>query len=159
MFLIVISYFFIPIPPLTIEEGMNIALVFQSPILWLAGCLIFGQRAIKCIYDINQPAFMQGMNLPEAQAQIRGWKQFLEALGQSLGPIIAGVVLLMFENNYQTAALLSLIFAGPSLACWIFALWKFPSDKDRIKNILSERAQDMEKKSSTNIISEDSNPH
>ncbi len=146
MVLVIVSYFYIPIPALTIEQGEDIAFVFQSPILWLAGGLIFSQRSIKCIYDINQPAFVQGINLPEAQAQIRGWKQFLESLGQSLGPIIAGVVLLMFQNNYQTAVLFSLIFAGPCFVSWIFALWKYPSDIHRIKTILSQRARELEEK-------------
>ncbi|MHA1675539.1 MAG: hypothetical protein ACTSYI_18150 [Promethearchaeota archaeon] len=136
---IVISYFFIPFPNLTVEQGTNSQLVFSHSIVWIAGILIFIQRAIRRIYNINQPPLIQELNLPEAQGQIRSWNQFLESLGNGLGPLLAGIILTATYNNFQFAAVLAIFIALPGIIAWILALKFYKNDILEIHQILNER--------------------
>ena len=148
-FLFVIVYFFLPFPILTPEQGLDTSILFYYPIIWVAGVLIFGQRAIQGIYNINQPPIIQDINLPEAQGQIRAWNQFLETIGNGLGPLLGGLLLFSLSNNYQLAAIISILIGVPGVILWISALKFYQKDKDRIQEIIMQRADKMKKELSS----------
>jgi MFS family permease len=95
---------------------------------------------------VNQPPVLQEINLPEGQGQIVSWNQFLEHIGYGLGPLIAGVFISMFGQNYQISAIIITIFVIPGAVLWILSLSWYSHDKKRIKEILKERAGILEKR-------------
>ncbi len=142
-FFIVFIYFFLPFPQLMPDEGSNIAIIFKFPLIWIAGILIFSQRSIRGIYNINQPPILQEINLPEAQGQIRAWNQFLESLGNGFGPLLGGLILSLLNHNFQLAALISIIIALPGVLAWILALKFYQKDKERIQVIINKRTEQL----------------
>ncbi len=149
-FLFVFVYFFLPFPNLTLEQGYDTSILIYYPIIWVVGILIFGQRAIQGIYNINQPPIIQDINLPEAQGQIRAWNQFLETIGNGLGPLLGGLLLYNLSNNYQLAAIISILIGIPGVILWISALKFYQKDKDRIREIIDKRADQMKRDISQN---------
>jgi MFS family permease len=138
--------FFVPIPYLTEAEGADIVLFFSLPMSFIMGILIFSSDAVSSLYAVNQPPVLQEINLPEGQGQIVSWNQFLEHIGYGLGPLIAGVFISMFGQNYQISAIIITIFVIPGAVLWILSLSWYSHDKKRIKEILKERAGILEKR-------------
>jgi MFS family permease len=132
--------FFVPMPFLTPEEGANIILFFSLPITYIMGILILSSDAISSLYMINQSPILQEINLPEAQGQIVSWNQFLENIGYGMGPLIAGIFITIFGQNYQISAVIITIFVIPGIILWILSRNWYTQDKERIRTILSERA-------------------
>lgn len=133
--------FFVPIPNLTESQGANIGLFFSLPVSFMMGILIFSSDAVSSLYAVNQPPVIQEINLPEGQGQIVSWNQFLEHIGYGLGPIIAGVFISIFGQNYQVSAIIITIFVIPGTILWILSLKWYPQDIKIIKDILKERAE------------------
>jgi len=132
--------FFVPLPFLTPEEGANIVLFFSLPITYVMGILILSSDAISSLYVVNQPPILQEINLPEAQGQIVSWNQFLENIGYGMGPLIAGIFISIFGQDYTISAVIITIFVIPGIILWILSRNWYAQDKERIKTILSERA-------------------
>ncbi len=132
--------FFVPIPYLTESQGANIGFFFSLPVSFMMGILIFSSDAISSLYAVNQPPVIQEINLPEGQGQIVSWNQFLEHIVYGLGPIIAGVFISIFGQNYQVSAIIITIFVIPGTILWILSLKWYPQDIKKIKAILKERA-------------------
>jgi len=141
--------FFVPIPHLTEAEGANIVLFFSLPMSFMMGVLIFSSDAVSSLYAVNQPPVLQEINLPEGQGKIVSWNQFLERIGYGLGPLIAGIFISAFGQNYQVSAIIITIFVIPGTVLWIFSLSWYSRDKKRIKEILKERAGILEKRRET----------
>ena len=141
--------FFVPIPYMTEAEGADIVLFFSLPMSFMMGILIFSSDAVSSLYAVNQPPVLQEINLPEGQGQIVSWNQFLEQIGYGLGPLIAGVFISMFGQNYQISAIIITIFVIPGAVLWILSLSWYSHDKKRIKEILKERAGILEKRRET----------
>jgi MFS family permease len=139
-------FFFIPWVPLTPEQGKNISFLMALPTMWVMGALFFTSRSIFSLYIVNQSPVIQQINLPEAQGQIVSWNQFLEQFGRGLGPLICGVLLLSTNTNYQITVLVVVLCIIPGIILWILAMKWFPSDKEKIKTILSERAKTLNSK-------------
>jgi len=133
--------FFIPIPYLTPAEGADIMLFFSLPITYMMGMLILSSDAISSLYGVNQPPVLQEINLPEGQGQIISWNQFLENIGYGMGPLIAGVFISAFGQNYQVSAIIITIFVIPGIILWLLSVSWYPQDIKRIKEILKERAE------------------
>lgn len=104
-------------------------------------CTIWFSRAISSLYEINQPPLLQEINLPEAQGRIIAWNRFLEAIGFGAGPLIAGILIVITGYNYQLVAILIGLIAVPGIILWIIALRYFEEDRQRINEILAERAE------------------
>ncbi|MBY9002712.1 MAG: MFS transporter [Candidatus Lokiarchaeota archaeon] len=132
--------FFIPLPFFSEEEGANIFIFFSYPAAILMGILIFFSDGISSLYMINQPPIIQEINLPEAQAQITSWNQFLEHIGYGLGPLIAGIAITLFGQDYQISATLIALFNIPGVIFWILSTKWYPKDKQEISEILKDRA-------------------
>ncbi|MHA1670798.1 MAG: MFS transporter [Promethearchaeota archaeon] len=132
--------FFVPLPYLSIEEGASIIFFFSFPASIIMGILIFASDGISSLYMINQPPVLQEINLPEAQAQITSWNQFLEHIGYGMGPLIAGIIITSFGQNYQISVSLIVLFNIPGILFWILSIKYYPKDKQRISKILGDRA-------------------
>jgi MFS family permease len=151
LFGIYIILFYIPIPNLTIDQGKSFLVVFSFPIIWAIGICTFFARAVVGIWNINQPPILQAINLPEAQGTITSANQFLELIGSGTGPIIAGFLLVYFNQNYQITVAITMgigIFGG---FLWLLATKWIKKDIDRISNILKERGVELSKKNLNNI--------
>lgn len=133
--------FFVPIPYLTKTEGADIMLFFSFPITYIMGMLILSSDAISSLYGVNQPPVLQEINLPEGQGQIVSWNQFLENIGYGLGPLIAGIFISAFGQNYQVSAIIITIFVIPGIILWLLSVSWYPQDIKTIKKILKERAE------------------
>ena len=136
--------FFVPVPFLTPAQGADIALFFSFPVTYMMGILILSSDAVSSLYGVNQPPVLQEINLPEAQGQIISWNQFLEHIGYGLGPLIAGIFISAFGQNYQISAVIIAVFVIPGTILWGLSLKWYPSDKNKIKEILEERARVLE---------------
>ena len=141
--------FFVPIPFLTPEQGADIALFFSLPVVYVMGALILTSDAVSSLYMVNQPPVLQEINLPEAQGQITSWNQFLENIGYGMGPLIAGVFISAFGQNYQVSAMIITVFVIPGIILWVLSLKWYPFDKIVIKEILEDRAQVLETRKTT----------
>ncbi|MBY8987169.1 MAG: MFS transporter [Candidatus Lokiarchaeota archaeon] len=138
--------FFVPIPYLTQSEGADIVFFFSLPISYMMGILILSSDAISSLYAVNQPPILQEINLPEGQGQIVSWNQFLENIGYGLGPLIAGIFISTFGQNYQISAIIIAVFVIPGIILWMLSISYYPQDIKRIKDLLKERAQILRKR-------------
>lgn len=134
-------FFFIPWPYLTVEQGKDILYLMSFPAIWLMGALFFFSRSIFSLYIVNQSPVLQHINLPEAQAQIVSWNQFLENLGRGIGPAISGLLLVLTQYNYQQTILYVILCILPGVILWTFAIKWYPNNAIQIKTILKERAE------------------
>jgi len=137
-----IVFFFIPLPGFTPIEGNNILILLQSPWIWVLGALLFTRMMVGIIYNINQPPVLQAVNLPEAQGKISSWNQFLETIGQGIGPTIASLLLIATMNNFVSTALILFLIAIPGVILWNYARRKINADTENISRILSTRAEE-----------------
>jgi len=133
--------FFVPMPFLTPEEGRSIILFFSLPLTYVMGILILSSDAVSSLYMVNQPPILQEINLPEAQGQIVSWNQFLENIGYGMGPLIAGIFISIFGQDYKISAVIITIFVIPGVILWTLSRKWYTQDKERIKAILNERAK------------------
>ena len=95
------------------------------------------------IYSINQPPILQKINLPEAQGKISSANQFLELIGSGLGPMIAGLLLIDFNQNYQLTVLVSVLIGMIGCMAWLFGVKSINKDIQRISSILDSRVAEL----------------
>ena len=141
-----ILFFFLPWPHLTVEQGKDVLYMMSLQPIWVMGALFFISRTIFSLYMVNQAPLLQDINLPEALGKITAANQFLEALGRGIGPLIVGIFLFLTSNNYQEVSLILILFILPGVIVWLFALNWFSDDKEKIQNILTERAKILEER-------------
>ncbi|UYP46091.1 hypothetical protein NEF87_002376 [Candidatus Lokiarchaeum ossiferum] len=154
LFGIFLGSFLFPLPYLSIEQGMQLSILFQYPILWAFGGMSFLGKVVITVYNMNQPVVLQKINLPEAQGTVSSANQLLEMIGSGLGPIIAGVLLTIFNNNYQTTAIITMSVGMIGALFWIIGAKYIKKDVKRISNILKQRATELELNKNPNPISE-----
>ncbi len=137
--------FYVPMPVFGASTtsgnlGWNdITLLGQYPAIWIIGVLLFCQRFVRGIYDINQPPILQAINLPEAQGKVLAWNQFLETVGNGIGPILGGYLLTTTNGNYVEVALICILIALPGGVFWAYALPHIKQDVSRVNMIIEER--------------------
>jgi len=146
MFLLFLLIFTLPFPEFSIEEGKNPGVLFINPEIWIFGIIAFLAKLIFTIYAINQPPILQKINLPEAQGKISSANQFLELIGSGLGPIIAGVLLAYYNQNYQITIIISVSIGMIGCLVWLFGARSISKDVQHISSILSERAEELKEK-------------
>jgi hypothetical protein len=138
-----IFFFTLPIPAMTVDQGNSILFVLSLPTFWILGLIMFIGRSFLGIWNINQPPILQEINLPEAQGKISSANQLLEAIGSGTGPILAGFILLAFNQNFQMTALLTLILGVFGGLLWLLAIIWINSDVNRVANILKQREGEL----------------
>ncbi|MFX0083846.1 MAG: MFS transporter [Candidatus Hodarchaeota archaeon] len=146
MFGLFLVIFILPVPNFSSSEGKNIMLLFTNPEIIALGIMAFLAKMIITIYSINQPPILQKINLPEAQGKISSANQFLELIGSGLGPMIAGVLLINFNQNYQLTVLVSVLIGMIGCMAWLFGARSINRDIQRISSILDNRAMELKEK-------------
>ncbi|MHA1295784.1 MAG: MFS transporter, partial [Promethearchaeota archaeon] len=137
--------FFVPLPNLTVNEGKNFLIFITLPSTYLMGVLLFSSFAISSLYGVNQPPLLQDINLPEAQGTITSWNQFLENIGYGMGPLISGILISFFSENYQVISIIISLFVIPGVILWICAYKWYTQDKKTVSKILKERSRLLSK--------------
>ena len=144
LFGIYLGSFLFPLPHLTVEQGMQISVLFQYPILWVFGGMSFLGKVFITVYSMNQPPILQKINLPEAQGTVGSANQFLEMIGSGLGPIVAGLLLTTLNNNYQITAIITMSIGMIGALFWLIGAKFIKKDIKRISDILKIRAIELE---------------
>jgi MFS family permease len=143
MFILFLLIFLLPIPNFSTEEGKNLGIIFTHPEFLILGIMAFLAKMIFTIYAINQPPILQKINLPEAQGKISSANQFLELIGSGLGPMIAGILLANFNQNYQLTVLISVSIGMIGCMVWLFGAKSINKDVQTISLILNNRAEEL----------------
>ena len=151
IFTFYIILFFLPLPNLTKKEGNNLFLIFTHPVPWIMGILALISRSVLGLWNINQPPILQAINLPEAQGTISSANQFLEAIGTGTGPIIAGSLLLFFNQNYQITVSITMGLGMVGGLLWLLASVWINRDVERISKILKQRGIELSKNNSKTL--------
>lgn len=136
--------FFIDLPHLSIAEGQDILFLFSTPVVWVIGILYFISQTISSLYLVNQAPVLQDINLPEAQGKVTSANQFLENIGQGIGPLMVGLLLTSTAKNYQVSVLIILVFIIPGVVLWVLSFKWYPKDREEIKQLMEERARILE---------------
>ncbi len=145
MVLIIVA-FTLPLPPFTKEQGADVSQMFAYPVFVVFGVLILVMRATFSIFGVNQPPILQEINLPEAQGRIASLGQLVEIFSYGSGPLLAGVVLVAFSQDYQAAIQVVSLIAMPGICMWFLAVIWVEKDQARIKRIVEARARDLKHK-------------
>ena len=143
LFIVYIILFSLRLPELTPEDGNNLIVIFQYPIFWILGFIAFIARAMGGLWSINQPPILQSINLPEAQGTVSSANQFLEAIGNGTGPIIAGTLLMVFGHDYQITIVIIMSIGIIGAGLWLLATIWINRDVNRISRILKERGMEL----------------
>jgi len=151
LFGLYIVIFYLPIPHLSIDQGQNLLIFYSFPIIWIMGMFAFLARAVVGIWNINQPPILQAINLPEAQGVVSSANQFLELIGSGTGPIIAGFLLIYFNQNYQITVTITMGIGIIGGVLWLIAAKWINKDIDRISGIMKERGIELSKKNTERI--------
>jgi MFS family permease len=145
-------FFNIPLPAMSPSEGSDFLFVISIPSFWVIGLLAFIARSTVGLWSINQPPLLQKINLPEAQGKISSANQFLESIGSGTGPIIAGILLITYGQNFQFTILVTTILGMIGGLLWLLASIWINKDINRISSILKEREIELSSKSNSNNI-------
>ena len=151
LFVLYIFIFYLPLPNLSIKQGENLLIFYSFPIIWIMGTFAFLARAVVGIWNINQPPILQAINLPEAQGTISSANQFLELIGSGTGPIIAGFLLIYFNESYQVTVTITMSIGIIGGILWLLATKWINKDVDRISGILKKRGIELSRNNSKNI--------
>lgn len=135
--------FYIPIPVLNEEEGADLIYVFSYPVYWFMGLCFLVSQSISALYEINQGPVIQEINLPEAQGQIVSWNKFLENISFGAGPLVSGIFISFIGENYHIVSIFIAFFTIPGILLWFFALNWYKEDKDRVEELLVNRANEI----------------
>ncbi|MBD3214849.1 MAG: MFS transporter [Candidatus Lokiarchaeota archaeon] len=142
--------FLLPLQHFTVSQGNNLIIVLSFPIMWILGLVALAARSILGLYSINQPPLIQKINLPEAQGFISSTNQFLESIGYGTGPILAGFLLEIFNQNYQITVTLTMSIGIVGAFWWLIATKWIDRDAARISKILTERKDELNNKTKMN---------
>ncbi|MFX1575418.1 MAG: MFS transporter [Promethearchaeota archaeon] len=141
--IIQLVFFLIPLPGFSLLEGNNILFLLQSAWIWVLGILLFTRFTVSILYNTNQPPVLQTINLPEAQGIVSSWNQFVETIGQGIGPTIASLLLIITYNNFEITALILFLLALPGIIMWVYAKRTINKDVEIVTKILSDRAIEL----------------
>ncbi len=143
LFFVIIVIFIVPFPHLTPAQGNDIFYLMAIRGFILIGFALFFVRALLGLYHINQSPIIQTINLPESQGTVSAWNQFLETIGMGLGPFIAGLLLVIYNQDYLLTAVISLSIGMPSAFLWLLARRWIHKDIGTINNLLEGRAVEL----------------
>ncbi len=135
-----ILLFALPLPAFTPDQGNNFGFLIATPMIWMLGLVFFAIQAVSGVYMINQTPILQAINLPEAQATIMAWNQFVQTIGLGAAPIIAGLVLTATGGNFLLAIFTCVILGIPGGILWIYGRGKIRADIAQLDTILQKRA-------------------
>ncbi|UYP45478.1 hypothetical protein NEF87_001763 [Candidatus Lokiarchaeum ossiferum] len=143
-FLLVSCFFLVDLPHLSPAEGENISVLWSFNGFVLYGIVIFLARIDFSLFMVNQPAIIQEINLPEAQGSIRSWGQMVEIASYGFGPLLAGILLTRYEQNYQAVIFSMAWLLLPGLLMWFLTFKTIKGDRKRVQELLSDRSKILE---------------
>jgi MFS family permease len=146
---LVIGLFFVQLPHLSVEEGSQVSTLFRYPGYFVFGLIIFISRWDFSLFQVNQPAIIQEINLPETQGQISSWGQLVEIASYGMGPLVAGFLLDNSATNYMQVILNMAWLLLPGLLMWVCTYRTIFPDRKGVEAILKERADILEKSVAT----------
>jgi MFS family permease len=135
--------FLLPLEGMDASEGSNLISILSHGMYWILGILYFFSQVFFCLYFVNQRPILQKINLPEAQGAMASANSFLEILSSGIGVIIAGSLLVAFNNSYQLTVLTLVLIGLGGTTFWLFCFKYIDKDVARVSNILKERAKLM----------------
>lgn len=142
-FFLVSSFFFIQIPELSMEQGQNIAVLWQNSGFIVYGIVILLAKIVFSMFAVNQPPIIQEINLPEAQGTIRSWGQLVEIVSYGFGPLLAGFLLTQYDNNYQAVIIRMVWLLLPGIIMWLLTLKTVRNDQAQIQELLIHRSKEL----------------
>lgn len=154
LYLSILLIFIVPLPHMDSEQGASLGFLFSQTSYIGLGFLLFLVRGVLGIYHINQNPILQKINLPEAQGTISAWNQFLETIGNGLGPLIAGLLLEQNSSNYFITAFVALTIGLPAAFFWLFAKRWIEKDIQNVNDILKLRASELGRNFTSNSSQE-----
>ncbi|TFH31152.1 MAG: MFS transporter [Promethearchaeota archaeon] len=89
----------------------------------------------------NWHSTLTDINLPEHRATMISMASFMDLIGHTVGPIIAGLITAAF--GLQAAMWAAVFFWGLNVVLWIPVFYYIEGDLDKIHEILHQRAQDL----------------
>ncbi|MHA1518730.1 MAG: MFS transporter [Promethearchaeota archaeon] len=89
----------------------------------------------------NWHSTLTDINLPEHRATMIGLASFMDLIGQTVGPIIAGLV--TAAVSLQGAMWAAVFFWGVNVVLWIPVFFYIEKDLDNVHEIMQSRAQDL----------------
>jgi predicted MFS family arabinose efflux permease len=85
------------------------------------------------------------VNLPEHRGTMRSMAALVDKVGQSIGAIIGGAMIITYDSIYEAVFWVSLWAGLVSLCFWIPLLFTYKKDLAEVNQIMTERAEKMKK--------------
>ncbi len=102
----------------------------------------------------NVPAMISQVNLPEDRGTVFGFFYILNNVGNSIGPLLGGILINTFELmgnakslSYEYTLIIGVLFWIPCGLTWIWLKRTYPRDMDNVEDVLEKRKEDILKSS------------
>ena len=125
------------------SEGENFLLFLSNPIHLISGLFYFLGYLLSAIFVVSQSPLIQKLNLPEAQGTISSINNFFEILSIGIGSILAGIILSLFNNNFQMTVVVIMIIGMVGAMLWLLTLKTIDKDIERVSGILNQRSEEI----------------
>lgn len=132
--------------PLPSEPGL---LTWIGLIIYTLGVMQFMSYA-----DPNVRAIISQVNLPEDRGTIFGLFNIIDNAGKAIGPLFGGLLIGLIQNfgyaepvAYKYTLVIGALFWIPSALVWLWLRFRYPEDREEIKDILKQRKEDILKES------------
>ncbi|MFA4701562.1 MFS transporter [Pyrococcus kukulkanii] len=100
----------------------------------------------------NVRAIISQVNLPEDRGTVFGLFNILDNVGKAIGPLFGGFLIELLMGMgyskplaYQYTLLIGALFWIPCAAMWLWIKKSYPEDRDKIKEILKKRAEELKR--------------
>ncbi len=120
----------------------------EPGILTWIGLILFTLTALQFISfaDPNVRAIISQVNLPEDRGTIFGIFNVIDNSGKAIGPLLGGTLIWLFKNfgyvepvAYKYTLIIGALFWVPSALIWLWIRFRYPEDRDEIKDTLKYR--------------------
>jgi len=98
----------------------------------------------------NVRAIVSQVNLPEDRGTVFGLFNILDNVGKAIGPVLGGFLIETLVQMgytkplaYQYTLLIGTLFWVPCALVWIWIRRSYPEDRDKVKEILKMRAEEI----------------
>ncbi|MDK2869075.1 MAG: hypothetical protein PWP39_310 [Pyrococcus sp.] len=98
----------------------------------------------------NVRAIVSQVNLPEDRGTVFGLFNILDNVGKAIGPLFGGFLIETLKSMgymeplaYQYTLLIGALFWIPCALVWIWIRKSYPEDRDKVKEILKKRAEEI----------------
>lgn len=115
-------------------------------ILWIIFSALLGFGfAFSSGIGPNWNGALMDVNLPEHRGTMRSMAALVDKVGQSIGAIIGGAMIITYDSIYEAVFWVSLWAGLVSLCFWIPLLFTYKKDLAEVNQIMTLRAEKMKK--------------